>query len=263
MVQSAISAPQRRRTLRAGCARRVALEARFDGGRLTSDGGCPGWARPRRPWGCARLRGAGARMAPGAGAALPGGAGAPAGVPDRLWVRGPGRRRHPTDGSAAQAGLWPACRRAGPTWPASRPSPGWRMPRTGQRATAWRGPCWPSTCRSGAHGHPPADPAGRRRDGRSDPRAPGGHGVPWLLSPAHVPPVAGLRRRDRPPPHGGAPAGQRPRARGGGHLAAARPRATRALAGRATRSNCGRTVASPSPRSMTTATRKASPTRSA
>ncbi len=36
-----------------------------------------------------------------------------------------------------------------------------------------------------------------------------------------------------------------------------------ASAGRACGSNCGRTVASPSPRSMTTATRKASPTRSA
>ena len=95
------------------------------------------------------------------GAPQPGDAGAAAGVPDRLRLRGPGRRRHAAD--ATRCSSWPAggCRRAGRTWPASRRSRGWRTrsiatpssalaaalvdavrPRARARGGPPRGSCW-------------------------------------------------------------------------------------------------------------------------
>lgn len=93
--------------------------------------------------------------------------GHPARVPERLWVRGSGRRRPtcaPTPCSSRSAVACPCARR---TWPASRPSPGWRTssvpasaigsPRrwaqcpcrsvnaTAPRSACWRKPdSWPS-----------------------------------------------------------------------------------------------------------------------
>src|SRR6266516_2616067 len=85
------------------------LLARFDGGQVTSAGGL-------RPG-----------VAAGAGPPRPGGAGSPAGVPDRLRVRGPGRRRRAALGPALEAGLRAAAgQRARPGQPADALAPGER-----------------------------------------------------------------------------------------------------------------------------------------
>ena len=115
------------------------LEAAFDGGRLTTDGGLPWLAEAEAALGlCARLGGRRPGVAARAGAAHPGDAGAPAGVPDRLRLRGPGRRRHAAHRPAAQAGLRAAAReRAGPGQPADLLAAGERG-RPAAPATAWR-----------------------------------------------------------------------------------------------------------------------------
>ena len=126
------------------------LEATFDGGRLTSDGGLPWLGKPRRRSGSAPPS---RRACPSGGAArcgIVGNPGAPAGVPDRLRLRGPGRRRHPAPRPAAQAGLRPAAGDRGrPGQPADALAPGERgrppglLP-AGRRAWA------SSTCASGS-----------------------------------------------------------------------------------------------------------------
>ena len=142
-----------------------------------------------------------------------GDAGPAAGLPDRLRLRGPERRRHacaPTRCSSWSAG---GCRRRGPTWPASRPSRGWRTrcerPRCYRLAVAL-GDRLPARAGAGRGAHA-AIAARPGRHGRPDPRRAGGDGLPRLLPPAHVPPPAGLRRRHRPAHHRRAAPGQRPR----------------------------------------------------
>ena len=81
------------------------LEARFDEGRVTSDGGLPWLEHADTALG---LTATFAALVPEwrrAPVATAGDAGPPAGLPDRLRLRGPGRRRHPAHRPAAQAGL--------------------------------------------------------------------------------------------------------------------------------------------------------------
>src|SRR3954468_21871824 len=86
-----------------------ALEAAFDAGRLTSDGGLPWLAEADRAlglWAGRAAEGAGGGRGPaGSGAARPGDAGAAASVPDRVRVRGPGRRGYVAGRPAAEAGV--------------------------------------------------------------------------------------------------------------------------------------------------------------
>ncbi len=173
-------------------------------------------------------------------------------------------RTTPTPYGRIRCSSWSvaACRRAGPTWPASRPSPGWRMPRTGQRATAWRGPCWPSTCRSGSARASPGGscwtstgrtirPTGTRRARRT------------MATIASTCTTRCWSSTARPTTSSRRCSGRATPTRAAGRWPSCGSSTRYASAGRACGSNCGRTVASPSPRSMTTATRKASPTRSA
>ena len=70
------------------------LEASFDGGRLTSDGGLPWLEQADTALGlCASVAAAIPGLAAGSGAPHAGPLGAAAGLPDRLWLRGSGRCR--------------------------------------------------------------------------------------------------------------------------------------------------------------------------
>ena len=179
------------------------LEATFDGGRLTSNGGLPWFSEAEAALGvCAAFA---------------------ACVPE--WRRGPVRHSLATlvrqrvfqiacgyeDQDDAdtlrtdRCSSWSAaaCRRPGLIWRVNRRSRAWKMPWTGGPATGWRSPWATSTCASGhAMGsRPHPDRPGQHR--RSDPRSPRRHRFPRVLWAAHVSSVAALRRGDRPPHHRG------------------------------------------------------------
>ena len=228
----------------------VPLEAAFDAGRLTSDGGLPWLAEAEARWACAR-RWRPASPSGGGGPVRhsPGDAGPAAGVPDRLRLRGPGRRR---PRCAADPLLKLVCgrlpgERAGPGQPADPLAPGERG-RSARRRAAGGGAGRRSTCASGA------GPGRPRRilldlDGTADPAHGEQEGValPRLLPPAHVPPAAGLRRRHRPARSPPSCARATSTAAAFVVLVLRRLRARGcARAGRAWRSSCGPTAASPS-----------------
>ena len=192
------------------------LEASFDGGRLTSDGGLP-WleqAEGRAGRVCHFCR-ADSGLAAGTRAPPAGNPDPPARLPDRLWLRGPGRCRHLAHRPAAQAGLRAAAgERAGL---ASQPtlsrlenavdrqellSPGVGLGRGVSARTGTGRPPYPHRPRYGWHRRSDARPAGRQRLSR-------------LLPAAHAAPAARLRRGDAPTHHRRAATGQYPRQHGG------------------------------------------------
>ena len=224
------------------------LEAAFDGGRLTSDGGLPWVGEAEAVLGvCARPGRGGARVAPRAGAALPGGAGAAAGLPDRLRLRGPERRHDAAPRPAAQAGLRAAARDGGRPGQPADPLPAGERGAGDLLLPPGRGPGrrLPPGAGAGRGARPGAAGPGRHR--RPDPRQQEGtayHGyfrqhmyhpllvfdgdtdqlVTAVLRPGNAHGARGRRRRPQAP-------GARP---------------ARALAGGG-RSSCGRTAASPCP----------------
>ena len=127
------------------------LEASFDGGRLTSDGGLPWLEQAETALGlCAAFAAGDSRLAAWSGPPSAADPGPPAGLPDRLRLRGPGRRRHPAHRSAAQAGLWPAAGDRGrPGQPADAVAAGERG-RARRPATGWPWRWASSTCASGS-----------------------------------------------------------------------------------------------------------------
>ena len=140
----------------------------------------------------------------------------------------------------------------GRIWPASRPCPAWRTPSIARAATGWPWPWASSICASGSGTACPTHIV-LDIDGTDDPThgAAGRERLPRLLPPAHVPPAAGLRRRDRPAHHRGAAPGQHPRQPG---VVAVLKRVVRAharpLAG-GDASRCGWTAAARCPPSTT------------
>ncbi len=177
----------------------LALEATFDGGRLTSDGGLPWLAEAEESIGiCRALAACVAGMAARPHRPLHRGVDAPARLWHRLRLRGPERCRHPARRPAAQAGLRPTTReRRRPSQPAA---PLALRERGGPPRLPGLGPCPARRVPAGAGARrPPHAPRpGHRQHRRPHARGAGGHRLPRLLSPAHVPPPARLRRRDRP-----------------------------------------------------------------
>jgi hypothetical protein len=196
------------------------LEAAFDAGRLTSDGGLPWLAEADRALGlCEALA---------------------AGVPE--WRRGP--VRHDLATLVRQRVFQIACGyedqddadtlRADPLLKlvcGRRPESGADLASQPTLARLEN-----AVDRRGCYRPAGADPARLGRDRRPGPRRPGRDRLPRRLRPAHVPPAADLRWRHRPAHHRRAPPGQRSRrpGRGGRARAAGRGRAG-ALAGGADR----------------------------
>jgi len=115
----------------------VNLGVQFDGGQLTGYGGCPGWWKPRRRWGCARRWRRACRSGGAAGC----------GTGWRRWCgSGCSRSRAgtktgtpPIGGGRTRRSSWRvgACPRASRTWRASRRSPGRRTPSTAGPSSGW------------------------------------------------------------------------------------------------------------------------------